>query len=368
MRRRSVVPAVALLLLSRGVSQSPAAPARRLPPPDRPAVGEALALIRSGFAEEYEALRSSTTASAFCRRLLVLAEATGDDAAAKFALCEEAARIAREHRDIGTAFDALEGLASTFEVDGLDLRWQVLRAFARDAAAADQQIDPAEAQFLCLLLDEAISADRFTIAEAFTDRLSALLPYLKSAAKAFAQARVAALAAARSQHVEIDAVLEQLAAGRPVPVEERRRAAEYWCFVKEDWERGLPLLANSGSSAVASAAGNALAERTEATTLAEADAWWSLAEAASDRNRGSMLRRAIKLYRTVLPALSGLDRLRVEQRLTSRRSFADALAAEARQYFDHGWTRLGEKALSDLQLLDPDLATAIQTERGLEKR
>lgn len=356
-----------LLLLAGVVAQSPTGPTR-LSPPERPAVESALALIRSGFAEEYEVLGSDAAARTFCRRLVLLAEETGDDLAAQFALYEEAARIAREHREFAVAFTALDGLASVFEVDGLQLQWELLRALDRDGLAVDQQANTVEAQFVCELLDEAIATERFAMAQEFADRLSTLLPHLEVAARALAAERVAALAAARSQHVEIAQVLEQVAAGKPVSVEERQRAGEYWCFVKEDWQRGLPLLANNGGSAVAKAARSALSARSEATTLAEADGWWSFAEASSGQARRSMLRRAIRLYRSVLPGLRGLDQLRVEQRLKDSGPFVDALATAARRYFEVGWTRLGERVLDDLATLDPDLAAAIKAEQGSEKR
>ncbi len=86
----------------------------------------------------------------------------------------------------------------------------------------------------------------------------------------------------------------------------------YYCFVKRDWEAGLPLLARSDDLVLKGPAQSDLNNPREPDRqLALADQWWDLAQRRGDETKNSMLDRAAYWYVQALPRLQEPDRSRV---------------------------------------------------------
>ena len=93
-------------------------------------------------------------------------------------------------------------------------------------------------------------------------------------------------------------------------------AGRWYCFVGDDWARGLPCLAKGSDRPLA-----ALAEL-ETTPPADwharierGDHWWELAEAAEGTAAGGPRRRAAHWYLAAWPDSSGLARAKIRKRL-----------------------------------------------------
>jgi len=102
-------------------------------------------------------------------------------------------------------------------------------------------------------------------------------------------------------------------------------AGEYYCFVKKDWTKGVPMLALGTDAAFKSLAirelklsaalrgQNIAAFPSEQAELG--DAWWDLGEKHDEDMKGRLRSRAAYWYRRASPNLSGLVKQKCEKRL-----------------------------------------------------
>ena len=93
---------------------------------------------------------------------------------------------------------------------------------------------------------------------------------------------------------------------------------KYYCFAKNDWDKGMPMLALGNDEALKALAVQELqgaASSTEQATLG--DGWWNQAENQDERTKKVMKARAGVWYAQALPGLSGLAKGKVEKRLAA---------------------------------------------------
>lgn len=96
-----------------------------------------------------------------------------------------------------------------------------------------------------------------------------------------------------------------------------------WCFIHNDWARGLPLLAEGADAALSELAKRDLSAMSSGpicdppVQMALANAWWDLAQTQPRLARGRIEGRAGYWYRRALPQLSGLSRAIATSRLSS---------------------------------------------------
>jgi hypothetical protein len=92
----------------------------------------------------------------------------------------------------------------------------------------------------------------------------------------------------------------------------------YYCFVRDDWGRGLPHLAGGEDTALRLLAETELTNvRTSADRLKLGDQWWDLSMTASPEHRMAQRERAASWYRLALPDLEGAEKRRIQSRLAS---------------------------------------------------
>ena len=90
---------------------------------------------------------------------------------------------------------------------------------------------------------------------------------------------------------------------------------KYRCFFKEQWETGLPLLAQSSDEALSGASKMDLASpKDPAEQLRVADQWWDLAEAQQGTEQSALRRHAAYWYGQAVRKLNGLAREKAEKR------------------------------------------------------
>jgi hypothetical protein len=93
------------------------------------------------------------------------------------------------------------------------------------------------------------------------------------------------------------------------------KVGRFYCFVKEDWETGLPLLARGAETVAKLQAQSELAKPETKQLLEVADHWWDMSAKQEGICRENVKAHAISIYRTVLPNLQGVDKVRVEERI-----------------------------------------------------
>lgn len=87
--------------------------------------------------------------------------------------------------------------------------------------------------------------------------------------------------------------------------------------MKQDWKLGLAMLKKGSNAEMAAAATADLAAPTDPAEMAKlADDWWTMAEKNPDLAYG-LKARAIHWYRAALPSLTGISKVKAEQRLAA---------------------------------------------------
>lgn len=234
----------------------------RVPVPHAAMQKEAEQLVKEVFTEEYTKTKPEEKA-ALAGKLLKQADGTKDDLAAKYVLWREASALAAQGGDVETALAAVDQMAAVFAVDAVALKKTVLTTVGSVTRDAE--------------LSRALGAMKNLIEKP-------------------------------------DDPAANLAVGR------------YLCFAKNDWAKGLPLLARSAVPGLKAAAETDLATPKDAQgQLAAGDSWWDLAEKETDRTvKAGYLSRGTFWYRRALPSLTGFAKVKAEKRLAAAASEASA--------------------------------------------
>ena len=116
-------------------------------------------------------------------------------------------------------------------------------------------------------------------------------------------------------------------------------AGKYLCFVKGDWENGLPMLAFGKDDALKALAAKDLAGVESSSDRAKlGDGWWDLAEKQSGTAKRQLQARAVYWYRQALPGLTGLAKDKVEKRAELVK--ADPPLQANKQPVPSGWVKI----------------------------
>jgi hypothetical protein len=288
--------------------------AAKSPIPAEAVQAEATKLVKEVYGDEWAAAKSSTEKQALAKKLLGKADETTDDPVARFVLLRLARDIATQAGDGQTAFQAIDAMAKMFQVDPLEMKIAVLTKGASTAQKpAHHKVIAGEA---LKLADQAVSEDNFTAA----DKLGKLA--LAEARRAADNDLVTEAQRRITKSTDLAKAYEDVKAARltvektPDDPEANLAVGKYLCFVKGDWDRGLPMLAlgkDEALKALAKQEMDGAASSTEQATLG--DGWWSLAEKQEGTAKKQTQGRAGYWYQKALPGLSGLMQAKVEKRM-----------------------------------------------------
>lgn len=287
----------------------------RTPVPDAEAQKQALALLDEVYGADRKAADTTDDKTQLAKRLLEQATQTRGKAADQFVLMQVAGELAAAAGDAQTAIEAAEMMAGRFDVNRFDAMARALSDVA--AAAKFTAQNKLLAETAVGLMDEAIAADEFDSSA----RLAAI------ALKAAQDAREGILAqqiAARQEQIDqrkaaYAPVAEALAvlAVKPVDPAANSTVGCYRCLWKDDWERGIAMLALGNDADTSGLAIRELEGPSSAAEIAAlGDGWWDLGETQEGRPRMAYLLRAGYWYKQALPELAaGLTKMKIEKRL-----------------------------------------------------
>lgn len=297
----------------------PAPPeAKRKPVPAEADLAAALKLIQDLFKEDY-AKSALADKRALADKLSQQAQETKDDPAARFVLLRESRDLYAQSGNLPESLRAVDALTREFEVSGPALKAEVIEkttpANAADAKAVVEAALP--------LLDEAIAADdldaaaRITAAALAAARKSQSVPLVGQV-----QSRSKELDKLKASFEKVQAAREALKKNADDP-EANLAVGKHLCFVKGDWDKGLPYLAKGSDEKIKSLAQKDLAIPTDtAKQLELADAWYDLA--ASQDVKVPLQMRALRWYREAGPQVSGLSKTKVDKRLAELEKIAES--------------------------------------------
>ena len=313
-RRRWAV-GLALLAFAGPLSAAEAdAPPKRADVPDGAALMAAEALFRDVYGKDLAAARSADQKAALAARLLRQAGEVRSEPVVRFVLLREAVDLATAGGDTETALQGLSESAASYKLPtaGRLERLTALRGAARGAERLAAVAAAAEA----LALEAAVEDDLVSARKAADLAVAAAAASRRTDAQKSARAvrdQVVAIAAAAAQVADAAAKLRTA----PDDPDANLVVGLYRCLTLGDWAGGLPLLAKGRDPATRAAAVRDLAGAAEpAAQLEIGDLWWalSLQEKDGSKPRAALRRRAAGWYAQAAPGLTGLLRLKAEQR------------------------------------------------------
>jgi hypothetical protein len=236
------------------------------------------------------------------------------DAATKLALLNKAVGLAIEAGDIETTAAALDQIDNIWPTDSPASRVKSMVELSRHVrtvegqtsmahrlaaeatqATATRQYDPAREA-----IEAAVECARHGNDPGLTSELSAQA------------AEITRLQLARERVEPALATLKS----KPKDPAANLLVGRFQCFVEGDWAAGLPKLARGSDAKLKSLAQRDLADApTAEDQVAKADGWWEWANHEEERSRRAIQAHAAEVYRKALPALAGLTRKRVQQRV-----------------------------------------------------
>ncbi len=285
---------------------------RQLPVPDLEHLAAARALAAEIYREKYNQARTAPQRQALARKLLGEAAKSVDDPPSQYVLLEIAIKIATEAGDRPTALAAVDQIVTRFDVDPFDVKYEVLTKFARrKRRSGSASVLETARQLLRLALDRDAfdkAEELCHIALAEANRLSDVetVRVLHDTKDRISDARTAYSKLRRT----LDAV--QNVNDPRVNLE----AGKYYCLIKGDWQRGLPLLAKSGDARLEEIARQeALQPAVAHDQVQLANRWWALAEDSHSGGQGARQRAAYWYAQALKTLPHGLLRIKAEMRV-----------------------------------------------------
>ena len=302
--------------------------AKKTAVPGDKAQADALALIREVYKDEYAEATTPEKEADLAKKLVEKASATNDDSSDKFVLLRVARDLAAQAGDSDTTFGAVDQLSHGFDIDALEMKWDVLTKIASVSKKAEDQEQVVDAALS--LVAQALARDKYDAAE----QLGKLA--LSSAHKAKSQAlvkRVQAflkdVAKAAKVYEEVEAAMKTLEE-KPVDPAANLVVGRYLCLVKGNWRKGRPMLALGNDAALKALALKEIEGMGNTVDQVKlADDWWDLAQKETGATQKSLQCRAQYWYGQALPQLTGLMKDKVEKRVAELGLSSGAELAES---------------------------------------
>jgi WD40 repeat protein len=311
----TVIPLVLLTVILAGTSARPAQQDQfKFNPPDSNALAKANKTLGKMFKEDLATAKNDPAAArALAETLLREARQTNEDPPLRFAALALARDLAAQEADTGTALTAIEELAKHYVIDALAMKAKMLVLASEKAQSKDSH--PAIVEAALGFLDEAMANDNYTVA-------GELVKAAEESATKSKNLQLVARVDKRTQEVEqakkefgrmqkfVD-ILDKA----PDDPGANAEMGRYFCLVKGNWERGLPMLVKGQDKVFLDIAKRDLAKTQDTRAQLDlGDDYASLAEERKGLEQKMLLKRAHYWYVKCLPSLqSGLNKLRIEK-------------------------------------------------------
>jgi hypothetical protein len=287
----------------------------KTPVPDAAAQQTAKKAAGELFADRFKQAKTTAEKTALATDMMDAASKVQAGSADQYVLLKIARDVAAGTGDAATALQAVERLLGQFDEPAAELIGETLLTAARQASASAQHKAVAEAALT--FAGKLADADQYETALRLCEaaRSSAQRAKLYPLAKELT-ARIEEINRQQLLSEEYRKALSVLDA-KPTDPAANLAAGWHLCFVKGNWDRGVPMLALGSDEALRAAAIKDLRGANSADEQAViGDAWWDLAETRQGEERDTLRLRAGFWYRQAEPQLAGgLAGLKVKQRL-----------------------------------------------------
>jgi hypothetical protein len=305
-------PPTKLATPDRAITAPPPPPAR-LAVPDKPTQAAVRKTMRDVFSDQL-ADRSIPTRRKLTLALLAQVDKSAEAPVDQFVLLAAAIDAAVDAVDLPTACRAADRMAAAFDVDALGVKADAaLRLGPKSAiadTAAENVVAAIELSTALVRVNDFATAARVCAA---LQPAAATNPTLR--AQLQQRQREVNLARDAADRFERDLAKLKDAPNDPAA---NLAVGRYTCFVKGDWDGGLPMLANGTDATLKAQAALELAKPAKADELARvADGWWDAAAKQPDAaSKAAIIDHAAALYQRAVPELTGLVKAQAEKRIT----------------------------------------------------
>ncbi|MDG2221803.1 MAG: DUF1559 domain-containing protein [Rubripirellula sp.] len=288
-----------------------------------PSAGEMSAVrerLRQIFAAQLERAKLDQGKRELAREMLAQALIMSEDSMGAYALQTAAMRLAIDSGGVSELVQGIDQRVARFEVDALDENMTWILEFGRGVAQRDvKTINGMDfVRRAVRVIHAAIHDDQYMNASTLARYSFRMINEDRDERLPRNFTRLRGLLGQAKR--DFDSASQSLAAYRLIPSDGGAAAdvGRFLCFIKGDWQRGLPLLTEGGSEALRELAARDLQGASNPSDqIAIGDAWWELAEQARRAvYRHSALERAKFWYEQAYEVMpESLDRLHVKTRL-----------------------------------------------------
>jgi hypothetical protein len=298
----------------------------RTPTPAKDAIATAEKKLKEVFKADFAKTKAADR-SELAGKLLDFAAQSKDDPAEKYVLLQEARDLAAKAGDHALYLRAADELSTAFRVSAADARAGSVETLAANLPLAGAREG---AQTLIDAVDSALGSGDFDAAQkllkgAEIAARKASVPALASAVSA----RTKSVASLRKEYEKLSEAQKTLET-KPTDGPANLLVGRFLCFVKNDWDAGVPRLVLGSDAALRdSAEKDAKAGSGAANDKVDAgDAWYKIGSDLDPLQKGNLQNRALRWYREALPDLTGLAKVKVDKRVEELAKTAPAAAIE----------------------------------------
>jgi len=289
-------------------------PIVKQPPPTGEELARLKARVAELFKDSYQQATTPAEKAAVAKQMVSQATQADVEPGLRYALLTIAGSGARQCGDSETMLAAIDRLAESHTIDVLQERLTAIRAMAEKERPGTAWRPLAEAASAGV--EAALAADRPAAAREFAELTK--LGVDRAGDRDLADQMRLRLTELAALATFLAAVEQSQATLAQTPTDAAANAVlgRYVCFVRGDWQRGLPLLAQGNDAALKAAAEEELRDPQESQQQVALGAAWAQAAAHETVAARQQLRdRAVYWYFEAALRLSGPERSEIESRL-----------------------------------------------------
>jgi hypothetical protein len=280
--------------------------------PTGAALAQAVKLVNDLYADDLRNARTFDQRRTLAEKLLHAAQ-DETHVEGRYALLAKSRDVAVLNADFGGASAAIDQMNAAFLIDTLKMKADAAMLVSK-AMKGIQQRPLATA--LPALVDAAVMTDRFALAVQLADlSLACARAAQESAMAAAAADKVREVHQIQIAYTGVKAAVATLAA-QPKDSDANLKVGRYRCFIKGDWDNGLPLLVLGSDLTLKPLVTLELAGASAPEQQMNlGDGWWDVAEKEAGMARGHIKQHAARWYALAIANVQGLAKIRAEKRI-----------------------------------------------------
>lgn len=272
------------------------------------------AVAEETFRKDLMDARTPEQRAVLAKRFLETAQGYQPGDPARYVMFNKAAELAAEVGAGDLILQAVDGIAAEYDIDAMSKTAELLERSGKSRFASASYDSLLRA--MLSTVDLAVAADRMEIARDLITAARAVAVKTKGRAllgqvnELNAQVRDQA-----SRFAEVRRAEQAIDDGRG-DAKGHFVVGSYRCFVKGEWNLGLPHLAKCSDKDLADLAKLSQSPPTEPARVIEiGDRWWDRGSEARGRERQQQLIWACRFYKQALPNVHGLVKTKIEKRI-----------------------------------------------------